>query len=128
MKGESKMLDPICDMTVDPAKAAGKFDFEGETYYFCSVHCHKLFQSAPAKYLAAAKARQSAPPAAPAHQAHAHHVEANPNQTGAIYTCPMDPEVRRQGAGACPKCGMALEPLDIGAALTKTEYTCPMHP
>jgi Cu+-exporting ATPase len=40
----------------------------------------------------------------------------------------MDPEVRQQGAGACPKCGMALEPLDISAALTKTEYTCPMHP
>jgi Cu+-exporting ATPase len=40
----------------------------------------------------------------------------------------MDPEVRQQGPGACPKCGMALEPLDIGAALTKTEYTCPMHP
>jgi Cu+-exporting ATPase len=40
----------------------------------------------------------------------------------------MDPEVRQQGPGACPKCGMALEPLDIGAALTKAEYTCPMHP
>ncbi len=36
--------------------------------------------------------------------------------------------MRQQGPGACPKCGMALEPLDIGAALTKTEYTCPMHP
>ena len=52
----------------------------------------------------------------------------NRTESGAIYTCPMDPEVRQQGAGACPKCGMALEPLDIGAALTKTEYTCPMHP
>ena len=123
------MLDPICDMTVDPAQAAGKFDFAGETYFFCSVHCQKLFQSDPAKYLAAAKARQCAPPpAAAAHQAHTQHVEAKPDQSGAIYTCPMDPEVRQHGAGACPKCGMALEPLDIGAALTKTEYTCPMHP
>jgi len=122
------MLDPICDMTVDPAQAAGKFDFAGETYFFCSVHCQKQFQSDPAKYLAAAKARQCAPPAAAAHQAHTQHVEAKPDQSGAIYTCPMDPEVRQHGAGACPKCGMALEPLDIGAALTKTEYTCPMHP
>ncbi|HEX6769855.1 MAG TPA: heavy metal translocating P-type ATPase [Candidatus Binatia bacterium] len=129
MKGESKMLDPICDMTVDPAKAAGKFDFEGETYFFCSVHCQKLFQSDPAKYIAAAKARQSAlPPAGTAHQAHTHQLEAKADHTGAIYTCPMDPEVRQQGTGACPMCGMALEPLDIGAALTKTEYTCPMHP
>ena len=67
------MLDPICDMTVDPAQAAGKFEFEGETYFFCSVHCQKLFQSDPAKYLAAAKARQSSPPsAAAAHQHHTH--------------------------------------------------------
>ena len=121
------MLDPICDMTVDPAKAAGKFDFDGASYFFCSVHCEKLFQSDPAKYLAAAKARQSSQPAAPAVH-HSHHVEAKPVAAGAIYTCPMDPEVRQQGAGACPKCGMALEPLDIGAALTKTEYLCPMHP
>ena len=51
------MLDPICDMTVEPASAAGKLGFDGETYYFCSVHCQKLFQTDPAKYLTAAKAR-----------------------------------------------------------------------
>jgi Cu+-exporting ATPase len=43
------------------------------------------------------------------------------------YTCPMDPEIRQKGPGACPKCGMALEPVDA-APLTKTEWTCPMHP
>ena len=116
-------------MTVEPAKAAGKFDFDGTAYYFCSVHCQKLFASDPAKYLAAAKARRSSQPAAPsAHPHHAQPLESKPKVPGAIYTCPMDPEVRQQGAGACPKCGMALEPLDIGAALTKTAYTCPMHP
>lgn len=46
----------------------------------------------------------------------------------ALYTCPMHPEVRQQGLGSCPKCGMALEPMEAPAALTKTEYTCPMHP
>jgi Cu+-exporting ATPase len=56
------MLDPICDMTVDPARTAGKADFEGATYFFCSVHCQKLFQSDPAKILAAAKVRQSSQP------------------------------------------------------------------
>ena len=45
-----------------------------------------------------------------------------------IYTCPMDPDVRKQGPGACPKCGMALEPLRATAAATRTEYVCPMHP
>ena len=43
------------------------------------------------------------------------------------YTCPMDPEVRQKGPGACPKCGMALEPVDV-APITKAEWTCPMHP
>jgi Cu+-exporting ATPase len=115
-------------MTVDPAQAAGKFDFEGETYFFCSVHCQKLFQGDPAKYLAAAKARQSGLRTTSAHQNNKHQLESKTDASGTIYTCPMDPEVRQQGAGACPKCGMALEPLDIGAALTKTQYTCPMHP
>jgi Cu+-exporting ATPase len=114
-------------MTVEPATAAGKFDFDGEAYFFCSVHCQKLFQSDPAKYLAAARARHSkTQPQTSAHPRHS--VESKVEIPGAIYTCPMDPEVRQQGAGACPKCGMALEPLDISAALTKTEYTCPMHP
>jgi Cu+-exporting ATPase len=44
------------------------------------------------------------------------------------YTCPMHPEVRQKKSGACPKCGMALEPLTITPAPTKVEYTCPMHP
>jgi Cu+-exporting ATPase len=114
-------------MTVEPATAAGKFDFDGEAYFFCSVHCQTLFQSDPAKYLAAARARHSkTQPQTSAHRRHS--VESKVEIPGAIYTCPMDPEVRQQGAGACPKCGMALEPLDISAALTKTEYTCPMHP
>src|SRR5262249_22208007 len=46
----------------------------------------------------------------------------------AIYTCPMHPEVHRPGPGACPVCGMALEPLRVAAPTTRTEYTCPMHP
>jgi len=114
-------------MTVEPTGAAGKFDYDGETFYFCSVHCQKLFQTDPAKYLAAAKARQSTAPKPPSAD-HDQHAPLKPEEAGAIYTCPMDPEVRQQGAGACPKCGMALEPLDIGVTLTKTEYTCPMHP
>src|SRR5258706_10141381 len=124
---ELTLIDPICDMSVEPANAAGKADFDGTTYYFCSVHCQKLFQTDPAKYLAAAKARQSSQPSTP-HQHHAHPLESKPAISGTTYTCPMDPEVRQTRPGACPKCGMALEPLDIAAALTKTEYTCPMHP
>ncbi len=46
----------------------------------------------------------------------------------AIYVCPMDPEVRESKPGACPKCGMALEPATPAAPSVKTEYVCPMHP
>jgi Cu+-exporting ATPase len=109
-------------MTVDPESAAGKFDYDRETYYFCSVHCQKLFASDPAKYLSAARARQKT--SAVPH----HHAPAKPDVPGAIYTCPMDPEVRQVGAGVCPKCGMALEPLEVTTPSTKTEYVCPMHP
>lgn len=55
----------------------------------------------------------------------------NPRQykdVGVEYTCPMDPEIRQKGPGACPKCGMALEPLTLEALPKRTEYTCPMHP
>ncbi len=44
------------------------------------------------------------------------------------YTCPMHPEVRQGGPGACPKCGMALEPLAVAAPAPRTEFVCPMHP
>jgi P-type Cu+ transporter len=127
---ELAMTDPICDMNVDPGSAAGQADYNGRTYYFCSTHCRNLFQTDPATYLAAAEARRSAQTSAPQSELHEHPPAgaSKPAAPAAIYTCPMDPEVRQQGPGACPKCGMALEPLDIGAALTRTEYTCPMHP
>jgi P-type Cu+ transporter len=92
--------DPVCGMKVDPAKPAGKTDYQGRTYYFCSQHCLKSFRADPAKYLAPAPA-----PSEPAVAA-----------AGAKYTCPMHPEVLRDAPGDCPKCGMALVPVGAGAA------------
>ncbi len=89
--------DPVCGMTVDPATAAHKTDHEGRTHYFCSAGCKAKFQATPAAYLGAgAKAAQ-------------------PVAAGVIYTCPMHPEIRQQGSGSCPICGMALEPLAVAA-------------
>ena len=89
--------DPVCGMTVDPATAAHKTDHEGRTHYFCSAGCKAKFQATPAAYLGAgAKAAQ-------------------PVAAGVIYTCPMHPEIRQQGPGSCPICGMALEPLAVAA-------------
>ncbi|HUP50149.1 MAG TPA: heavy metal translocating P-type ATPase [Thermoanaerobaculia bacterium] len=108
-------IDPVCGMTVDPEQAAGFSRIGGKTYYFCSKGCKQKFNANPAAYGVDAPP-QTASPAAP------------PPPPDAIYTCPMDPEVRQKGPGACPKCGMALEPESVTAPSTKTEWTCPMHP
>ncbi|MGZ5433277.1 MAG: heavy metal-binding domain-containing protein, partial [Thermoanaerobaculia bacterium] len=104
-------IDPVCGMTVDPEHAAGTSELDGRTYYFCNPSCKKRFDANPAAFLGEAPASETVP--AP---------------PGTIYTCPMDPEVRQKGPGACPKCGMALEPETIAAPATRTEWTCPMHP
>ncbi len=85
-------IDPVCGMTVDPAKAAHHATHEGTHYHFCGAGCLAKFTADPAKYLSdAPRAEAVALP-------------------GAIYTCPMHPEIRQDGPGACPICGMALEP------------------
>jgi Cu+-exporting ATPase len=97
--------DPVCGMMVDPQKAAGKVEHNGKTYYFCSARCAEHFRNEPQKFLAApgtaGMQHKAAPVAAPA-------VAKNVR-----YTCPMHPEIVQIGPGACPKCGMALEPMDI---------------
>ena len=108
------MIDPVCGMKVEPNTAAAKYEYNGHTYLFCSVHCLEKFKEAQAKYLTAAPDYQKSEE----HNAHA----------GAVYTCPMDSDVRQSQPGACPKCGMALEPMVAAAPSVKTEYVCPMHP
>ena len=124
-------IDPVCGMTVDPARAAGKQKHRDETYYFCSRRCMVKFISDPEAVLnnpPRQDAHVHVPPARPAD----HPTEA-PKTTdaahgGGVYVCPMDPDVRESKPGACPKCGMALEPAAPPAPSTKTEYVCPMHP
>jgi Cu+-exporting ATPase len=141
-------IDPVCGMTVDPARAAGQTDYQGKTYYFCAKSCLAKFQADPQRYLAPRPQPQLLqigkrttpfqPPALPMSpdqhggHPHAHHVAAPafepPAPPGTIYTCPMDPEVRQPHFGACPKCGMALEPDLATMPVARVEYTCPMHP
>ena len=109
--------DPVCGMTVDPARAA-RFDHAGTTYYFCCHGCLEKFKADPAKYLASVG--QASRPV-PSHSSSA-------APAAADYTCPMHPEVRQTRFGSCPDCGMALEPVSIAPPATKIEYTCPMHP
>jgi len=96
---EGGVIDPVCGMTVDPHTAKHRAEYHGHPYYFCSAGCRTKFVNEPPKYLG-----ERAP---------------EPVVEGAVYTCPMHPEIRQQGPGSCPICGMALEPempsADIGS-------------
>ena len=87
--GTAGLKDPVCGMTVS-TDSQHRFRFEEQEYYFCSAGCRTKFAAEPEKYLNPA--------------------ERSPGDENAWYTCPMHPEVRQQGPGTCPKCGMALEP------------------
>ena len=133
------MIDPVCGMNVEPNTAAGKHDYDGQTYFFCSHHCLTKFKENPGKFL---KSETQAHPENAGDAAHqdsnlghvreyVHKASQTPKSDGAeqgAYVCPMDPEVRESKPGACPKCGMALEPAAPAAPSVKTEYVCPMHP
>ena len=93
--------DPVCGMDIDPSKAAGTLDHAGRTYHFCSKGCLEKFRAGPERFLVDVKAVTAG------------QTEAAP--AGAIYTCPMHPQIRQVGPGSCPICGMALEPLVITA-------------
>ena len=109
------MKDPVCGMTVDPAKVAATVEHEGTRYFFCSQGCATKFRADPQKYLAP---RPTAPSSTPPRQ----------TEKQTEYICPMDPEVHKMGPGACLQCGMALEPAIIRAPATRRDFTCPMHP
>ncbi|WP_050898492.1 MULTISPECIES: heavy metal translocating P-type ATPase [Nitrospirillum] len=88
--------DPVCGMTVDPATAAHRAQVGDTTYWFCSNGCLAKFHADPGKYVSATEMKTEAP-----------------TQPGAIYTCPMHPQIRQPGPGNCPICGMTLELLKV---------------
>jgi Cu+-exporting ATPase len=92
-QSEAGERDPVCGMTVSPAKAAGQHTYAGHTYYFCGKSCLEKFRADPERYVGKAEAPVVEAPA------------------GAKWTCPMHPEIVRDGPGSCPICGMALEPM-----------------
>jgi P-type Cu+ transporter len=94
------VVDPVCGMTVDPRTSAHNYEHDGQTYYFCTDSCRAKFATEPGRYLE--------PGLAPS----------EPPVTGVTYTCPMHPEIQQSGAGACPICGMALEP-DVASGVER---------
>lgn len=97
-KEEGPVIDPVCGMTVDPSAGNPSFDHDGETYHFCSSHCHTKFSGDPEHYLSGA-----------------HRIADEDLPSGTMYTCSMCPEIVQEGPGACPICGMALEPMGVPA-------------
>jgi Cu+-exporting ATPase len=94
MAGVTKAIDPVCGMSVDPRTAKHRFAYRGQDYLFCSGRCRERFAAEPEKFLQPKRPESAAP-------------------AGAIYTCPMHSEVKQVGPGACPICGMALEPEQV---------------
>src|SRR5580698_1628190 len=96
--GAPSAVDPVCGMTVDPAKTPHHADHCGMAFHFCGAGCRTRFVADPDRYLG---------PHEPA--------EPDPAAAGVVHTCPMHPQVRQIGPGACPICGMALEPAVVTA-------------
>jgi Cu+-exporting ATPase len=108
--------DPVCGMSVDPARAKHQLVHDGTTTYFCSAGCLAKFRADPGKY-GAADARAE-------HAKHAQVVSPPrhpPGATDVEYTCPMHPEIVQLGPGTCPICGMALEPKHVTAEASPSE-------
>jgi Cu+-exporting ATPase len=95
---EETAIDPVCGMKVKVATATHTAQRSGHTHYFCSASCLQKFTAEPSRYLATTPAEAMA---------------GSPSPPGAIYTCPMHPEIRQPGPGNCPICGMALEPEEV---------------
>ena len=91
--------DPVCGMKVDIGARGPSFEHRGETYWFCSAGCHTKFAADPERYLTKKG-------------------EAKPLPQGTLYTCPMHPEIVKEGPGHCPICGMALEPMGVPPEIT----------
>src|ERR1700735_5566284 len=131
---ETAERDPVCGMTVYPDRAAAQSLHDGRPVYFCSKSCAAKFAATPEKYLAASTGSAHkndfvVPPDGMDSKADSSGQVAIPKRkTAADYVCPMDPEVREDHLGACPKCGMALEPAIPIQPASRVEYTCPMHP
>jgi len=115
------MKDPVCGMTVDPQKSAGKVEHEGKAYYFCSARCAERFANNPENFIAAPGTAGMEHHSLPPVHAVNHHsgptAPASASSKTARYTCPMHPQIVQIGPGTCPICGMALEPMDVFAAV-----------
>ncbi|NHZ85666.1 MAG: YHS domain-containing protein, partial [Planctomycetia bacterium] len=149
------MKDPVCGMNITEESTFAFKEWNGTRYGFCSQHCYDSFSQQPEKYVKPHESSEHhhdhehmhdhshdtltksvhnpdvpecCSPAGSAAGTSRHDVVKGDTKSTAIYTCPMHSDVRQEGPGSCPKCGMALELLAPVETGSKTEYVCPMHP
>jgi P-type Cu+ transporter len=117
-------IDPVCGMKVNPdAARGGSHEHAGKTYYFCNPRCRERFAAEPERFLKA-RVEHDAPHGHTEHtdhgrghgHAYGHGDRERADALSIEYTCPMHPEVVQMGPGACPICGMALEPKNAAHA------------
>jgi Cu+-exporting ATPase len=141
--------DPVCGMSVNPATAKHSHWHAGKDFFFCCARCADKFRADPEKYLSHSAPIESSGLVMPGSGPHINSSPAVNHSTTfpqwverpvhgsvpgkdhsisgfAAYVCPMCPEVRQDKPGACPSCGMSLEPESLAGR--RTAYTCPMHP
>ncbi len=109
----TQLEDPVCGMSV-AADTPHRTVHDDTEFLFCSSGCLTKFQEQPARYL------EGAPDEAVP--------DGHEPVAGRIHTCPMHPEVRQEGPGSCPKCGMSLDQEIVALPASRTDYVCPMHP
>ena len=131
-----EVVDPVCGMTIDPADAVGHVDYQGHTYFFCAESCLERFKADPSRYVATPSGTPASETAvlvargthspdfqrpSSARTTRIPHLESRIPTAVTKWTCPMHPEIIRDGPGSCPICGMALEPLTITAEEPENE-------
>ena len=92
------LKDPVCGMAVTE-QSPHHLEHAGRRHYFCSAKCQTRFAIEPIRFVQTEAERHTVPTPAPE------------DKPGAVYTCPMHPEIRQDHPGNCPKCGMSLEPV-----------------
>ena len=121
-KSSTSRTDPVCGMTVIPGDEADRVEHAGSEYLFCSASCAGKFRADPECYLEGDGGDTSnSDHTCCEHRSNKQAAAKREGPKDAIYTCPMHPEVRQVGPGDCPKCGMALEPVDATAEQDDTE-------
>jgi Cu+-exporting ATPase len=100
-----EIIDPVCKMTIKEVDAAGTSSHGETIYYFCSKACKDKFDENPEAFIGEESSGD----------------RKEISGTGEIFTCPMHPEVRQEGPGSCPKCGMALELVAPSITSSKTD-------